>query len=126
MQYAHALVAAGGVGGRGYGRMGDHWGPGLLGLGVMVLVTVGIAALVLTLVRSARHTTTPALPTPPPGWVPGPAPAPAPTDPALAQLRLRYARGEVAPHEFRRMSADLGVPVAEPEPTIVPPTEPSA
>lgn len=34
-------------------------------------------------------------------------------DPALAELRLRYARGEVARDDFVRVSADLGAPPAE-------------
>jgi uncharacterized membrane protein len=39
-----------------------------------------------------------------------PAPARGP-DPALQELRLRYARGEVSPEDFARISADLGAPV---------------
>jgi hypothetical protein len=31
-------------------------------------------------------------------------------DPALAALRLRYARGELSREEFLRTSADLGAP----------------
>ena len=45
-------------------------------------------------------------------------PAATGADPALAALRLRYARGEPSREEFLRTSADLGAPppVGEPPP----------
>jgi uncharacterized membrane protein len=43
-------------------------------------------------------------------------PAAAGPDPALATLRLRYARGELSREEFLRTSADLGAPPPADEP----------
>jgi hypothetical protein len=43
-------------------------------------------------------------------------------DPALAELRLRYARGDVSREDFLRTSADLGG--SEPAPVEPPPAEP--
>jgi hypothetical protein len=50
-----------------------------------------------------------------------PAP-PAAIDPAIHELRLRYARGEVDPDEFAQRSRDLGGEGPEPPP----PTPPDA
>jgi uncharacterized membrane protein len=40
--------------------------------------------------------------------------SPAIQDAALAQLRLRYARGEISRSDFLQASADLGTPVSRP------------
>jgi uncharacterized membrane protein len=48
-----------------------------------------------------------------------PAPYPPPltaVDPALAALRLRYARSELSREEFLRVSSDLGAPPVDAEP----------
>jgi putative membrane protein len=61
-----------------------------------------------------------------PRWAASPA-APATAiprpDPALEELRIRYARGEVDPDDYRRRVADLGGP---PMPAPSPGEEPGA
>ena len=37
-------------------------------------------------------------------------------DPAISELRLRYARGEVSRDEYLRVAGDLGAPGARPDP----------
>ena len=49
-----------------------------------------------------------------------------PVDPALTELRVRYARGEFAADEYRRRLADLGYPAqGEPGAPMAPPAPPS-
>lgn len=128
MSYASHTITAATLADRGFGRMGgrmgDRWGPGLFGLVCLLLLAAGIAAVAVLLARSRRDR--PSAP-PTPGVAAAAASptmasaAPSPTvDPALTHLRLRYARGEVSPEEFRRVSTDLGAPVADP-PADVPP-----
>jgi uncharacterized membrane protein len=45
-----------------------------------------------------------------------------PNDPALAQLRLRYANGEIERDDYLRMASDLGASVPSPEPSSPPAT----
>ena len=74
---------------------------------LLVLAAVaGVAALVAqtTMGRSGRR------------LVDGGAP-PAPPDDAVAQLRLRYARGEVSREEFLQAAADHGSPAVSGEET---------
>ena len=91
-----------------------HWdhggGPGPLGWAVfaflLVALVVGVVAIGVWLAggRTARSV------------LPTPVGAP-PVDEALAALRLRYARGEIAREEFLRASEDLGgAPSAEAPP----------
>ncbi len=86
------------------------WHFGGLVLMLLFLILVGVA--VWALVRSTRQ--------PPLAAAAPPALAgqPARQDPALEEVRLRYARGEIPRDEFVRRSRDLGaaVPDAEPEP----------
>lgn len=42
-------------------------------------------------------------------------------DPAVNELRLRYARGEVSREEFLQAAGDLGAPGPPPEPPSPPP-----
>lgn len=46
-------------------------------------------------------------------------PAAASLDPALAELRLRYARGEVDRDQYLRLAADLGPAPPEPGPATM-------
>jgi len=53
---------------------------------------------------------------------------PSPSDPAVAELRMRYARGEVSPEEYARRLADLGYrldPGAWPHPPASAPPTPT-
>ena len=92
MQY---LVHAGHFGHR-FGHNGGHWWLGaLLGLLLFGAIVAVAVLLGLRLARGPRH------------WG-GPHMG---HDQALAQLRLRYARGEVTRDEYLRTSADLGAPL---------------
>ncbi len=93
------------------------WGDGgfpvfglVMMIGFVVLVVVGV----ILLVRLMR-TPVPAVGAPAPFAPPPPGPRP---DPALTELRMRYARGEVSRDEYVRMATDLGgaPPPAEPPP----------
>ncbi len=42
-------------------------------------------------------------------------------DPAINEVRMRYARGEVSREEYLRAAGDLGAPVPPPEPPSSPP-----
>ena len=42
-------------------------------------------------------------------------------DPALNELRMRYARGEVSRDEYLRAASDLGAPISPPESPVPPP-----
>jgi uncharacterized membrane protein len=119
----------GGGGGRGpigpFGPRGfeHHGGPEvwqhLLGLLIVAAIVALIAFLLLRLYRRWQPAT---------GAVAGPsATAIGAMDPALSEVRLRYARGEVSRDDFLRISADLtGTPLAgtgapPPSPTAPPP-----
>jgi putative membrane protein len=66
---------------------------------LVFLALMAIAALVAYLVVRAANRRTP----PPPVAVPAPA-----QDAALAELRLRYARGQISRTDFLQASTDLG------------------
>ncbi len=86
-----------------YVGRGDGWW--LLTTLLVVAAVAGAAALVAQTMmgRSGRP-------------VDGPGgPSPTRPDEAVAQLRLRYARGEVSREEFLQTAADLGSPVASGE-----------
>jgi len=69
---------------------------------LLLLFLIAIAALAVIAVRAltARRAT------------PVAAALPARGDDALATVRMRYARGEIAREEFLRLSEDLGGPAA--------------
>ncbi len=129
MPYASHTITAVTLADRGFGRMGGHmdgrWGPGLFGLLCLFLLATGIATVAVVLARSRRDRPSappnPALAAAAAPPMAASTPASSTVDPALAHLRLRYARGEVTPEEFRRVSTDLGAPVAD-TPPEVPPT----
>jgi putative membrane protein len=71
---------------------GSAWFGWFVPMVVLAVLAVGVAVLVLRLMRT--H--------------PGLPPAAPAVDPALTELRLRYARGEVSREDFLAISADLG------------------
>ncbi|MGA2803951.1 MAG: SHOCT domain-containing protein [Acidimicrobiales bacterium] len=83
---------------------GFHHGPRVFALLVLVLVIAALVVGVMALVRTRRY----------PGprlqawnWPPlGPR-----IDPALNELRIRYARGELSWEEYAQRAANLGFPV---------------
>ncbi len=102
------------------GRLG-HWGYSgdgawVVGGFLWLLLMAGLVAAAVVLVL--RATGGPAAPDRRPV---GPAPA-AVTDPAVTELRLRYARGDISREDYLRAAADLGVTV----PGDGPPPEPTA
>jgi putative membrane protein len=84
-----------------------HHGYGLYGLIplLMFLVLVGVA--VWAVIRLSSRPVGPA------AFGPGAAP-PMPRDPALEELRVRYARGELDREEFIQRSRNLGGPDTSP------------
>ena len=120
-----------GGGGRGpFGPFGpegprrfDHggwdWLHGLFGL---LLVAAIVALIVFLLLRLFERNQPRAAVATGPMYPPPPRPAGPPLDPALAELRLRYARGEVSRDDFLRISTDLGAPPPPPPPA--PPVAP--
>lgn len=92
---------------------GFHHGPGPI---AWVFLALLVALLVLGLVALVRYWSAPrqhflARPTGPAHHL-GPM-----ADPALTELRIRYARGELTPEEYARRAADLGYPVPGGPPT---------
>ena len=73
-----------------------HAGAGVLPWLFLVLLVALLVVAVLALLRQRREAASPA--------------APAAPDPALAELRSRYARGEIDRDEYLTRSADLGGP----------------
>jgi putative membrane protein len=85
------------------GRRGHTFFALLVALLVLVLIVLGIVLLV-RLLRSPKHGTAPYVDRFPP--VAGPAPTQ--YDPVFAELRMRYARGEIGRDEYLQRAADLG------------------
>jgi len=82
---------------------GVHHGPGVFGWVVLALIVAALVVGIVALVRLTRHGGTSA---PVGSWAPhGP-----PADPALAELRLRYARGDISSEEYAQRAANLGFP----------------
>lgn len=98
------------------GRYMDHgWGWWFLG-GIIPLLLFGLLiGLVVWAVFHLNRTSgsNALLPAPPP---PGPR-----MDPALEEVRLRYARGEMSREEFLERFRDLGGAHPEPPPHASPP-----
>jgi putative membrane protein len=91
-----------------------HGGHPWVSLVLFVLLLAALAFAALTFWRTSRQPVRVAAPPPPPS-----APA---RDPALAELRLRYARGEIDRDEYLQRATDLGdvVPVAPTSPPAQP------
>lgn len=115
-------------GGGGRGPMGP-FGPGRPGrfghsdgwqwlhhLFGLLLVAAIVAAIVFLLLRLFDRTRAGNVAVAPAGPPPPPRPPWPAMDPALAELRLRYARGEVSREDFLRISTDLGAPPPPPPP----------
>jgi uncharacterized membrane protein len=91
---------------------GGHGGPGVFGLLFFVVLIALAAVMAFSLFRlyRTRHELTA-----------GPVqPAARPEDGAVAELRLRYARGEVARDEFLSRLRDLGGQLPEGPPRSEP------
>ena len=83
---------------------GFHHGPHILALLLLLLVVATLVVGILALLR-VRQVPAPRGPTGTwPAQVPGP-------DPALTELRLRYARGELSWEESAQRAANLGFSV---------------
>jgi putative membrane protein len=81
---------------------GHEW----FGLLLMLVLLAALALAAVTLWRTYRQ---------PPLAVTSaaaPAPAPPPPDPALAELRLRYARGDIDRDDYLLRATDLGDVIA--------------
>ncbi|HZU73306.1 MAG TPA: SHOCT domain-containing protein [Acidimicrobiales bacterium] len=94
-------------------------------LGVLILIALALL-LALGVVALIRYWRTGAVvsghPAPRP-WF-GPPAGPPPFDPALHELRMRYARGELSREEFLQRLVDLGGPAAPPGAPPPPPPGP--
>ena len=101
---------------------GFHHGPGAFGWLLFAVMAAFLVVAVIALLRLWRR---------PPGMGSGPRPWPRPggpwgVDPALTELRVRYARGEITWEDFAERAARLGHPVppgpgAPPGPPPAPP-----
>lgn len=84
---------------------GLHHGPGVFAWFFLALLAALVVLGVIALVRMWSH---------PQGRFthvqPGPPPTP-PVDPALTELRVRYARGEISWEDYVKRAGDLGYPV---------------
>jgi len=99
-----------------------HPGPNVLAWVFLIVVVAVIAAAVVLLVRAATGQSP---------WHQSPwhhHPHQPPFDPALGELRTRYARGEIDRDEYFRRAADLGavMPPAAPAAPAAPPTSPGS
>lgn len=100
-------------------RFGDHPGGRGAGLFVAILVAILAGALAGLVAAFALRRFRPG--TAGPAALSGPSTGGAAhVDQALAELRLRYARGEMSRDDYLRIASDLGAPVAPP-PTAPPP-----
>ena len=96
---------------------GFHHGPYVFGWVALALL---VALLVIAVVAVVRLWSGPR------GRVDPLRAPPLPTDPALTELRVRYARGDIDGDEYRRRLSDLGYPVqGEPGPPMPPAPPPS-
>ncbi|MGO9965075.1 MAG: hypothetical protein ACLPUG_16815 [Acidimicrobiales bacterium] len=82
---------------------GFRHGPRAFGLLILVLVIAALVVGIMALVRTRRH---PGLHLQAWNCPPGPS-----IDPALNELRVRYARGELSWEEYAQRAADLGFPL---------------
>ncbi|HXQ19549.1 MAG TPA: hypothetical protein VN781_07945 [Acidimicrobiales bacterium] len=99
-----------------------HRGPGVLGWLLLAFLAALVILGVLALVRLWVHPHGPA----PfhPGMVAGPHGPPG--DPALGELRLRYARGDITWDEYSSRARNLGYPIPPGEAPPTPPAPPTA
>ena len=95
--------------GRGFGHHGGGWG--LIGLLLFLLLLLILAGVVLWVALRPGGRVASVVE----GGVP---PRP---DPAVEEVRLRYARGEISREEFVQRSRDLGGSAADPSAAPAPP-----
>ena len=96
---------------------GHAWWPGFAAWLIPLLFLVVLVAFGIWAVRRFTDANPPL-----PATAGPPIAPPDAIDPAVQELRLRYARGEVDPDEFAQRSRDLGGEGPEPPP----PTPPDA
>jgi uncharacterized membrane protein len=89
-----------------YGAGGFH--HPVLAVFFLAFLAALVVLAVIAVVRMWRH------PHAYPAAFPRGAPAGAPMDPALAELRLRYARGDITWEEFEQRASRLGYPFPGP------------
>ncbi len=77
----------------------------MLGILFLIAFVVAVAALVVLAVRWVRSS--PAHTHVPSAALPSPSAPPSPSDAALAEARMRYARGELSRDDFLRITTDL-------------------
>jgi uncharacterized membrane protein len=102
-------------------RLADHhngweWFAHLFG----VLVFVALAALIIMLLWRWLGTTSFGQPAAAPATLVTTSPSTPstpPDDPAISQLRMRYAQGEISRDDYVRIASDLGVVVPSPPST---------
>jgi len=84
------------------GPLGWHHGPGVFGWLLFALFLVLVVLAVVAVVRLWRR------PGGPYAWQ---GPTAGHVDPAITELRVRYARGEISRDEYLQRSFDLGAPM---------------
>jgi len=103
-------------------RYGHHTHHPLLGVLFLTLLGVLVVLAILAVIRLWRTRPTPTGPASPTS---GPASA---HDPALTELRVRYARGEISPDDYLQRVAGLGYQLppgsGAPGPSTTPPAPP--
>jgi len=99
-----------------YGDYGmQHSGHGLFAWLALLLLAVLVGLAIYALIRVAKRR--------PSGMAPTISPV-SPADPALHELRVRYARGDVGRDEYLQKAADLGEPSLPGPPAAPPPISP--
>ncbi len=96
---------------------GFHHGPGVFGWLFLALVIAALALGVVALVRMSRF---PGSRSQDKSW---PASDPR-VDPALTELRIRYARDELSWEEYAQRAANLGFPVKPGSGPFIDPNQP--
>jgi uncharacterized membrane protein len=106
---------------------GLHHGPGLFGWLLLALLAAAVVLGALTVVRLWRYPPPPRADqsgngAKPNGRMPGPG-----YDPALSELRIQYARGDLTWEEYAERATRLGYPiVSDPGHHMPGPAEPSS
>ena len=88
------------------------WIPHLIGLLLVAAIVAVVFVLVMRIAERRWPATAVIGPAPVAAASPPPPPPTPAVDPAVAQLRMRYANGEVTRDDYVRMASDLGAPVA--------------
>ena len=99
-------------------RFGHHAHHPVIGILLLVLLVAVLVLAIIALVRFWKTHPGHASSTPP-GWLHGHGHA----DPALTELRMRFARGEITSDEYRQRASHLGYQVPAGENPGGPPPE---